>query len=894
MESKKYNQLLAEVILMPLINTSFNANDPLHDYIKAYYELVNKKTHDNYRSETKKAFSMAQNALLDIFIRDLRWEHLDNAHLLIEAFYSGIKMSELYDYNTDDLGAFYLQHIFNIARTFVTFRDGIISVRNRSDENDPLLPAYSYMNKLELWNNISRTATSDLFISAACVNFGITDTNYLINIPNLVNLSDIPLRTVLKKGVAETHMHMNAGISYSYHWKCCMDMFDYKGKTNDLWFCTLFRFYSAKFLEEHSEYQSYSDFLENLEESFKITFYDKYIFESRVESPSSREIKFFIENIEKEYGINESAMEDILFDTVFVRYKEQGTSSEIIWYHKLLTYLKNNYDKTIMKHLLIYIRNKNSYFNDKIQQTKIGGLEYFKRHYDHAVRVPRNPKESYNLYKEKIVYSIFQEQCRTGNLKLLELKISPNIISSSHTTIMSEDEMQYETLKQLKTIFKAYSKYINDTVSKSANPDKLCFPKIGIVYHFIKQNDSDNFNGYNCVINDKSAEIDCMDYNTMRNLNIKFSRMLRNLFEKYPLISDYVVGIDAAALENSAEPWVFAPVFRDFRPSNYVLPISMATRKNIQNIGLTYHVGEDFRHIISGLRHIDEVLSHFNYCSGDRLGHAIALGVDIDKLAEDNPIVVIPVMEYLENLLWMWSKVKSLNLSNAPGNLEYKIMNLAQSLYSPECAEIDVYTLWRVYNEKFNLLTDNITDKVREKSSCKLVDQNRQTFRWTFENLLCTHFCPCYYERYNQSVFVKMTKEEIEFCKSLQKDLINKIEKYGVYVETNPSSNLSIGDVKSIFSHPILKINKRGLPIDNGTSNCIMATINSDDPIIFSTCVENEFAYVYYSLLNAGCSREETLQWIDKIREYGMDSSFVKYDKDYKEMLKDFEEIQNY
>ena len=547
-----------------------------------------------------------------------------------------------------------------------------------------------------------------------------------------------------------------------------------------------------------------------------------------------------------------------------------------------------------MKHLLIYIRNKNSYFNDKIQQTKIGGLEYFKRHYDHAVRVPRNPKESYNLYKEKIVYSIFQEQCRTGNLKLLELKISPNVISSSHTTVMSEDEMQYKTLKQLKIIFKAYSKYINDTVSKSANPDKLCFPRIGIVYHFIKQNDSDNFNGYNCVINDKSAEIDCMDYNTMRNLNIKFSRMLRNLFEKFPLISDYVVGIDAAALENSAEPWVFAPVFRDFRPSNYVLPISMTTRKNIQNIGLTYHVGEDFRHIISGLRHIDEVLSHFNYCSGDRLGHAIALGVDIDKLAEDNPIVVIPVMEHLENLLWMWSKVKSLNLSNAPGNLEYKIMSLAQSLYSPECAEIDVYTLWRVYNEKFNLLTDSITDKVREKSSCKLVDQNRQTFRWTFENLLCTHFCPCYYERYSQSVFVKMTKEEIEFCKSLQKDLINKIEKYGVYVETNPSSNLSIGDVKSIFSHPILKINKRGLPIDNGNSNCVMATINSDDPIIFSTCVENEFAYVYYSLLNAGCSREETLQWIDKIREYGIDSSFVKYDKDYKEMLKDFEEIQNY
>lgn len=894
MESKKYNQLLAEVILMPLINASFNGNDLLHNYIKAYYELVNKKSNSNHRSKIKETFSIAKNKLLDSFACDLRWEHLDNAHLLIEAFYSGIKMLELYNYSTDDLGEFYLQHIFNISRTFITFRDGIVSIRNRTDEYDPLLPNYSYINKLELWNNISRTATSDLFISAAYINFGITDAKYLINVPNLVNLSDIPLRAILKKGVAETHMHMNAGISYSYHWKCCMGMFSYKGKTNDLWFCTLFRFYSAKFLEECSKFQSYDTFLAQLEKKLKVDFYDKYTYDSNAESPSNREIILLVKNIEKEYGINELAIEDILFDTVFARYKDQNTSSEIIWYFKLLTYLKNNYDRTIMNHLLIYIRHKNSYFNDKIQQTKIGGLDYFQMHYDNAVKVPYNPREDYNLYKEQIIYSIFQEQCRTGNLKALELKISPNIISSANTTAMSEDEMQYKTLKQLKIIFKAYSKYITDIVSKSADPSKLRFPQIGIVYHFIKQNDNDNFNGYNCIINDKSTEINCMDYNTMRNLNIKFSRMLRKLFERFPLISDYVIGIDAASLENSAEPWVFAPVFRDFRPSNYVLPISMETRKNIQNIGLTYHVGEDFRHIISGLRHIDEVLSYFNYCSGDRLGHAIALGVDIDKLMDDNPIVVIPIMEHLENLLWMWSKVKSLNLSNAPGNLEYKIMSIAQNLYSPEYAEIDVYTLWRVYNEKFNLLTDNITDRVRMKSGCKLMRQKRRTFKWTFEKLLCTHFCPCYYEKYSQPIFVKMTKEEIEFCKSLQKDLINKIEKYGVYVETNPSSNLSIGDVKNIFSHPILKINKRGLPIDNGTNNCIMATINSDDPMIFSTCVENEFAYVYYSLLNAGCSREETLQWIDKIREYGINSSFIKYDKDYKEMLRDFEEIEKY
>ena len=43
----------------------------------------------------------------------------------------------------------------------------------------------------------------------------------------------------------------------------------------------------------------------------------------------------------------------------------------------------------------------------------------------------------------------------------------------------------------------------------------------------------------------------------------------------------------------------------------------------IQNMGFTYHVGEDFRHIASGLRHVDEVIENFHYKAGDRLGHAI-------------------------------------------------------------------------------------------------------------------------------------------------------------------------------------------------------------------------------------------------------------------------------
>ena len=66
-----------------------------------------------------------------------------------------------------------------------------------------------------------------------------------------------------------------------------------------------------------------------------------------------------------------------------------------------------------------------------------------------------------------------------------------------------------------------------------------------------------------------------------------------------------------------------------------------------------------------------------------------------------------------------------------------------------------------------------------------------------------------------------------------------------------------------------------------------MVSINSDDPSVFNTNVSNEFAYIFYSLQEKGYSREDILLWIDKIRKYGMDSSFIKDRKLEKEHILD-------
>lgn len=43
--------------------------------------------------------------------------------------------------------------------------------------------------------------------------------------------------------------------------------------------------------------------------------------------------------------------------------------------------------------------------------------------------------------------------------------------------------------------------------------------------------------------------------------------------------------------------------------------------------------------------------------AGDRIGHGIALGEDIERWVDRHETIVIPIEEWLENLVWLWEQV---------------------------------------------------------------------------------------------------------------------------------------------------------------------------------------------------------------------------------------------
>ena len=107
---------------------------------------------------------------------------------------------------------------------------------------------------------------------------------------------------------------------------------------------------------------------------------------------------------------------------------------------------------------------------------------------------------------------------------------------------------------------------------------------------------------------------------------------------------------------------VFAQAFRYLRGHRWSYITAEGT-KNLSQLYSTYHVGEDFLDLADGLRAIDEAILFLCLGSGDRLGHALALGIDADEwYASKNYRIVLPKQDYLDNLVWVYHKLSEFNI----------------------------------------------------------------------------------------------------------------------------------------------------------------------------------------------------------------------------------------
>ena len=126
-------------------------------------------------------------------------------------------------------------------------------------------------------------------------------------------------------------------------------------------------------------------------------------------------------------------------------------------------------------------------------------------------------------------------------------------------------------------------------------------------------------------------------------------------------LTRYISGVDAASREHTTPPEVFAPVFNYIRSSMEISRISFENRINVENYDdtpkhfqFTFHVGEDFRDILTGMRNVVEAVLFLGLKKGDRIGHALALGLEHKQWARKKRRIFTSKEEQFDNAVFAY------------------------------------------------------------------------------------------------------------------------------------------------------------------------------------------------------------------------------------------------
>lgn len=468
-----------------------------------------------------------------------------------------------------------------------------------------------------------------------------------------------------------------------------------------------------------------------------------------------------------------------------------------------------------------------------------------------------------------------------------------------------------ENYNDLTKSIKSYNTTLNKNAIQSEKEFKVDFKNLNVTsnqqhfytIHYIKKEEK-------LKTSDISNYIDCRHL-TLRKEIKNQSIAISTLREKNLKYSESIRGIDAASSEFAASPEVFAQGFRYLK--NHKLKgifNHLKEKMSEHKIYATYHAGEDFYDVLDGLRAIDECILFLNLSQGDRLGHALALGIDVREYYEFKKYkLMLPKQTVLDNTVWLLAKIRKYGISicrNEVNRLErlYEILfyELYQQNFDDDCDFKKKYFHQTVYFDSWKLRGDdpylyfnNLEDEVYSKVNltywerCRINDtpvivknvRNNKDVKFLYQQY---HFNPKIKEQGKMIKQLEISHDYILLVEEVQKKMMHAIASLNIGIECNPTSNYLIGTFKRYAKHPITKFFNLGLEMDHDIiKDCpqLSVSINTDDQGIFSTSLENEYALMAIALEKekdeSGKPKYNSKmisEWLDKVRQMGIEQSF--------------------
>ena len=810
----------------------------------------------------------------------------------------------------------------NVFQLLYRYSDEMLRI-----ENNEILCEYKWFLH---WRMSTLSLSEDLFITAflACRNSGSNESKVLFNWKPVITHNNTQLHRVLERGMSENHYHLKGSAPvFQLTWVSIMN--DISDRTFRKYFQDIssarrsVRMQTAVGVKEHDLtlqvlqaelIRVYLCWI-YLEEEGRIT--EDYFADEEIDLTDSENIFYYLRNpeelllirneIEKlfwvigrvgrpnllteipDYALNGISMHNSHIEDETMIYQGER------WFlYTSFRYIRNRFRKReyVAGLLYAYLLIKEEVRSELVQNNDYVGFENFLIYQDRKDIFLESP-----FYRKALVREAVQNSLLSGKVMTLEARIVPK-----------------DTAENLA----AQIKELDEFIVKDPSWKNRFFYTI----HFIKFTER---------LTKKPLVLPCRNIK-VRQAAEKRAKALVELRDNYPRYSERIRGIDAASQEILCRPEVFAQVFRFL--ADHVRQGDEIFGKKLPQLRMTYHVGEDFFDVISGLRAIDEAISFLNLSCGARLGHALALGIDTnDWYASKNERILLPQQEYLDNVVWLYHALTAFYIDEVTPIKEYLKKEydyyfrliygnaMSQGELTEICSAARKYyrgTAWERYYQNrpldFNIETyydswclrgdspdlyqegyfkkPGILDSIRGSYPFYAVNRKfpleKQDIRFFQESAFLYYF---YHFNWNvrcegeKRVEIKISPLYKIAAAKVQKALQRKVSNQGVAIETNPSSNYLIGTFKRYDKHPIIRFYNRSLTVDQEKlQNCFQlnVSINTDDIGVFSVSLENEYAYMALALEKAKdeqgrymYNKNMIYQWIDDVREMGVEQTFL-------------------
>ena len=289
-----------------------------------------------------------------------------------------------------------------------------------------------------------------------------------------------------------------------------------------------------------------------------------------------------------------------------------------------------------------------------------------------------------------------------------------------------------------------------------------------------------------------------------------------------------------------------------------------------------------------------------------------------------NNYLVLSKQDRLDNLVWLLFRSRELNvsiLSDLESSLIGEAQRLQRDIYS-SCIEQDYrcgglqdyYESWKLRGDHPSLYQYGSFNKMGKSVNVNDLKvgyfsaENQYELSKKNENhdvVLTEQNCRLYYsyqferevrEEGQKMTDVKITPEYIDLIRRMQDGMIRELAGKGIFVECNPSSNVSIGTFRRYDEHPIFRFNRFGLDDTFKNSDQLYVSVNTDDQGIFDTSLENEYALIARCLEkqrnedgSQKYSSQAILRYLYNLREMGEMQVFPKAFQSKKESWKNME-----